>query len=69
MNTGTLTENSSSWSVTATGGATIGYGGGFSGSVGIDGSVSVGRGIKTGFGAGTAVLVCKKEIGECQKLQ
>lgn len=69
-NTGTLTENSSSWSVTVTGGLpTIGYGGGLSGSVGIDGSTSVGGGVKTGFGVGASILACKKEIKECQKLQ
>lgn len=68
-NTGMLTENSSSWSVTATGGATIGYGGGLSGSVGMDGSVSGGVGVETGFGAGGAGFVCKKEIKECQKAE
>ena len=64
-NSGVLTNNSIGWSITATGGTTIGVGGGLSGSIGRDGSASGGAEGKIGFGAGGAVLVCRKEVGEC----
>ena len=44
----------------------MGVGVGASGSAGTDGVVSVGAEGKIGFGAGTVVLVCRKEVGECQ---
>lgn len=67
-NNGNLQENSSSWSATVTGGKTIGVGFGASGSVAKDGSLSGGVEGKIGFGAGGAILVCKKETGECLKI-
>lgn len=63
---GRLANNSVSWSVTADGSATMGVGVGASGSGRTDGAVSVGAEGKIGFGAGAVVLVCRKEVGECQ---